>query len=71
MHMTIQELQRQNPSKRLNKQILNWTLFNLLSALSFLHEEAKVTHTGGFVITTCLEHLNDDWKQISIPRTSC
>ncbi|RMD41700.1 hypothetical protein DV735_g3437, partial [Chaetothyriales sp. CBS 134920] len=31
MHMTIQELQRQNPSKRLNKQILNWTLFNLLN----------------------------------------
>lgn len=48
MHMTIRELQCQNPSKRLNKQILNWTLFNLLSALSFLHDEAKVVHTGGF-----------------------
>lgn len=48
MHMTIGELQRQNPSKRLTKQLLNWTLFNLLSALSFLHDEAKVTHTGVF-----------------------
>ncbi|KAI9889353.1 MAG: hypothetical protein M1814_005521 [Vezdaea aestivalis] len=44
MHMTIRELQLQNPSKRLNKQILNWTLFNLLSALSFLHDVAKVVH---------------------------
>lgn len=71
MHMTIQELQRQNGSKRLNKQILNWTLFNLLSALSFLHDEAKVIHTGVFVITICLEHSTDDLKQISIPRTLC
>lgn len=46
MHMTIRELQRQNPSHRLNEQILKWTLFNLLSALSFLHDEAKVIHTG-------------------------
>ncbi|KAL9614068.1 MAG: hypothetical protein Q9167_001422 [Letrouitia subvulpina] len=62
MHVTIRELQRQNASKRLNKQILNWTLFNLLSALSFLHDEAKVIHTGGFVITICLEHWIDRFK---------
>ncbi|RMX98209.1 hypothetical protein D0868_10218 [Hortaea werneckii] len=48
MQMTIAELQRQNPSKRLNKELLNWTLFNLLSALSFLHDEANVVHTGEF-----------------------
>jgi serine/threonine protein kinase len=46
MHMTIRELQRQNPSHWLNEQILKWTLFNLLSALSFLHDEPKVTHRG-------------------------
>ena len=56
MHMTIRELQYQNPSKRLNKQILNLTLFNLLNALAFLHDEAKVVHTGEFVITIYLEH---------------
>lgn len=71
MHMTIQELQRQNSLKRLHKKLLNWTFFNLLSALSFLHDEAKVIHTGGFVMTRCLEHLIDDLKQISVPRTSC
>lgn len=46
MHMTIRELQYSNPSHRLNEQILKWTLFNLLNALSFLHDEAKVIHTG-------------------------
>ncbi|WPG99531.1 Hypothetical protein R9X50_00234600 [Acrodontium crateriforme] len=45
MHMSIQELQRQNPSKRLNKPILNWTLVNLFHALTFLHDEAQVVHT--------------------------
>lgn len=48
MHMTLADLQRQNPSKRLNKELLNWTLFNLLGALSFLHYEANVVHTGMF-----------------------
>ena len=48
MHMTIAELQCQNPLKRLNKELLNWTLFNLLTALSFLHDEAHVVHTGEF-----------------------
>lgn len=71
MHMTVHELQHQNPSKRFNKQLLNLTLFNLLNGLSFLHDEAKVIHTGGFLITISLEHLTDDLKQISIPRTSC
>lgn len=60
MHMTMQELQRQNPSKRFNKQILNGTLFNLLSALSFLHDEAKVIHAGGFVNNICFELLIDN-----------
>jgi hypothetical protein len=46
MHMTIEELQRQNSLERLNKQILNWTLFNLLNALPSLHYEAGVIHTG-------------------------
>jgi hypothetical protein len=35
-----------NQSHRLNEQLLKWTLFNLLNALSFLHDEAKVVHTG-------------------------
>lgn len=46
MHMTIRELQHLNSSHQLNEQILKWTLFNVLSALSFLHEEANVVHTG-------------------------
>lgn len=46
MHMTIQELQYQNRSRRLNEQLLKWTLSNLLNALSFLHDEAKVVHAG-------------------------
>lgn len=46
MHMTIRELQYQNPSHRLTEQLLKWTLFNVLSALSFLHDEANVIHTG-------------------------
>ncbi|KAF2759214.1 kinase-like protein [Pseudovirgaria hyperparasitica] len=45
MHMTIRELQCCNPSKRLNEQILNWTLFNLLRGLTFLHDEVRVVHT--------------------------
>lgn len=51
MHMTIHEFQRINSSKRLNQKLLNWTLFNLLNALSFLHEEAGVIHTGSFSTT--------------------
>jgi serine/threonine protein kinase len=46
MHMTIRELQYQNPSRRLNEPLLKWTLHNLLQALSFLHAETKVVHTG-------------------------
>ena len=46
MHMTIQELQYRNASHRLNEKLLKWTLFNLLNALSFLHDEAGVVHTG-------------------------
>jgi serine/threonine protein kinase len=44
--MTIRELQYQNPSRRLNESLLKWTLHNVLQALSFLHDEAKVVHTG-------------------------
>nr|POE64864.1 srsf protein kinase 3 [Quercus suber] len=46
MHMTIRELQYQNPSRRLTQQLLKWTLSNVLRALSFLHDEAGVIHTG-------------------------
>ena len=46
MHMTIRELQYTNQSHRLNEPLLKWTLYNLLNALSFLHEEANVVHTG-------------------------
>ncbi|KAL6241102.1 hypothetical protein RBB50_012006 [Rhinocladiella similis] len=70
MHMTIRDLQHQNPSKRLNKQILNWTLFNLLSALSFLHDEAKVVHTdinpSNIMLTIDDESLLLEYEQTEI-----
>lgn len=46
MHMTIRELQYQSQSRRLTEQLLKWTLSNILRALSFLHDEAGVIHTG-------------------------
>lgn len=46
MHMTIRELQRQNHTRRLTKQLLNYTLSPLLRCLSFLHDEANVVHAG-------------------------
>ena len=46
MHMTIQDLQYMNQCHRLNEQLVKWTMFNLLNALSFLHDEANVIHTG-------------------------
>jgi hypothetical protein len=46
MHMTIRELQYMNPSRKLNEPLLRWTLSNVLSALSYLHDDAKVVHTG-------------------------
>lgn len=46
MHITIQQLQHQNSAHKLNVPLLKWTLANVLKALSFLHDEAKVVHTG-------------------------
>lgn len=46
MHMTIRELQYRNPSRRLTEHLLRWTICNVLRALSFLHDEAGVVHTG-------------------------
>lgn len=46
MHVTVRELQHKNASHRLNTALLKWVLHNILSALSFLHDEAKVVHTG-------------------------
>lgn len=46
MHMTIRQLQYQNSARKLNVPLLKWTLTNVLKALSFLHDEAKVVHTG-------------------------
>ena len=48
MHMTMRELQYKNPSHKLNETLLKWTMSNLLQALSFLHEEAKVVHSGTY-----------------------
>ncbi|KAI1111649.1 non-specific serine/threonine protein kinase [Nemania sp. NC0429] len=74
MHMTIQELQRQNVSKRLNKQLLNWTLFNLLSALSFLHDELNLIHTdinpSNIMLTVDDESLLSDFEQAEIEEPS-
>jgi hypothetical protein len=46
MHMTIQQLQYLNSAHKLNVPLLKWTLANVLKALSFLHDEAKIVHTG-------------------------
>lgn len=46
MHMTIRELQYKNPSHRLNEPLMKWMLLNTFRALSFLHDEAHVVHTG-------------------------
>jgi len=46
MHMTIRDLQYLNPSHKLNEELLRWTLSNILQALSYLHDEVKVTHAG-------------------------
>jgi hypothetical protein len=46
MHMTIRQFQYQNSAHKLNVPLLKWTLTNLLKALSYLHDEAKVVHTG-------------------------
>ncbi|KAF1979466.1 non-specific serine/threonine protein kinase [Bimuria novae-zelandiae CBS 107.79] len=45
MHMTVRDLQYMKPSRRLNEPLLRWTLSNVLSALTFLHEQAEVIHT--------------------------
>ena len=46
MHMTIRQLQYYNPAHKLDVPLLKCTLANVLKALSFLHDEAKVVHTG-------------------------
>jgi serine/threonine-protein kinase SRPK3 len=51
MHMTIRDLQYMNTSRRLNEPLLKWTLYNVLNALAFLHEEAEVIHTGELLRT--------------------
>ena len=51
MHMTIHEFQRLNSSHCLNERLLKWTLSNVLKALSFLHDEARVVHTGNINAT--------------------
>jgi hypothetical protein len=46
MHTRIRELKYTNPSHKLNEELLRWTLFNILQALSYLHDEVKVTRAG-------------------------
>jgi len=46
MHMTIRQFQYQNSAHKLNVPLLKWTLANVLKTLSYLHDEAKVVHTG-------------------------
>ncbi|KAI4628192.1 hypothetical protein J4E80_002330 [Alternaria sp. BMP 0032] len=57
--MTIRQLQYYNPAHKLNVPLLKFTLANVLKALSFLHDEAKVVHTdinpGNIMLT-----VNDD-----------
>ncbi|EUC50082.1 hypothetical protein COCMIDRAFT_83008 [Bipolaris oryzae ATCC 44560] len=67
MHMTIRELQYLNRSHRLNEQLLKWTLSNLLNALSFLRDEAKVVHTdispSNIMLTVDDESLLGDFEK--------
>ncbi|KAJ8131233.1 hypothetical protein O1611_g2390 [Lasiodiplodia mahajangana] len=67
MHMTIRELQYMNQSHRLSERLLKWTLFNLLNALSFLHDEAKVVHTdinpSNIMLTVDDESVLDDFER--------
>lgn len=46
MHMTIQQLQYHNLAHKLDIPLLKCTLANVLKALSFLYDEAKIVHKG-------------------------
>ncbi|KIW19693.1 hypothetical protein PV08_00267 [Exophiala spinifera] len=74
MHMTVRELQRLNSSHRLDEKILKWTLFNVLSALSFLHDEAKVAHTdispSNIMLTIADESILEDFEKGEIEEPS-
>ncbi|RMZ81404.1 hypothetical protein DV738_g2284, partial [Chaetothyriales sp. CBS 135597] len=74
MHMTIRELQFLNPSQRLNEQLLKWTLFNVLSALSFLHDEAGVVHAdinpSNIMFTIADESILSDFEKAEIEQPS-
>jgi serine/threonine protein kinase len=56
MHMIIRDLQYMNPSHKLNEKLLRWTLSNILKALSYLHDEVKVTHAGNLLASTKQAH---------------
>ncbi|KAF2876974.1 non-specific serine/threonine protein kinase [Massariosphaeria phaeospora] len=76
MHMTLQELQYIDQSHKLNEPLLKWTLSNILNALSFLHDEAKVIHTdinaSNIMVTVADESVLADIEkaeaQNSLPR---
>ncbi|KAF2004736.1 non-specific serine/threonine protein kinase [Amniculicola lignicola CBS 123094] len=76
MHMTIQELQYRNQSHRLNEPLLKWTLSNLLNALSFLHDEAKVVHTeldinpSNIMLTVADESVLHDFEKAEAEKPS-
>ncbi|KAF1836434.1 non-specific serine/threonine protein kinase [Decorospora gaudefroyi] len=67
MHMTIRQLQYQNPARKLNVPLLKWTLANVLKALSFLHDEAKVVHTdinpANIMLTVADETILEDFEK--------
>jgi len=74
MQRTIRERQFQNHIHRLNKSLLNCTLFGLLPGLSCLHDEANVVHAGksGFYYfgenTT---HIYQDINPSTVARQKC
>ncbi|KAF2019621.1 kinase domain protein [Aaosphaeria arxii CBS 175.79] len=74
MHMTIRELQYINPSHKLNEPLLKWTLHKLLTALSFLHDEANVVHTditpSNIMMTVEDESILDDFEKAEIEQPS-
>ncbi|KAF2869545.1 kinase-like domain-containing protein [Massariosphaeria phaeospora] len=67
MHMTIRQLQYQNPAHKLNFPLLKWTLANVLKALSFLQDEAKVVHTdinpANIMLTVADETILEDFEK--------
>ncbi|RMZ70994.1 CMGC SRPK kinase [Pyrenophora seminiperda CCB06] len=67
MHMTIRQFQYQNLARKLTVPLLKWTLTNVLRALSFLHDVAKVVHTdinpANIMLTLADKSILEDFEK--------